>query len=776
MDNGEGINKDDIVHIGERHMTTKCHTINTLKSKPKYFGFKGESLANIKNISKKMIIISRGRDSDETYRTTIEGETKSTELCYRRSSSGTTIIIEDLLFNLPVRRNRIKINYDLEQIKKYIESLSIIHPNVSFSLRNDITGVIIFQTKKCSTVLEVIKYLHPNLEIEISRFKITKNTVKVSGILSKNLVAVNKLQLVYLNKRPIHNLEIVKYINDKLSKNEYYQKSNQKYMYPGFVINIQCPLHEVDIILESTSINVVFKNEKLIFKCLDEWIETFLKIRTNKLPLGSKSRKRKIENDLEDNNSVDVIESSKINVGESAGREIRKEIIEKINKQAVNSSKRKKEIVNKKNLKGNKKNNCKIRKKTKENYLDCETKAEMYLNNIMSEFVSKNKVENLQSVSNQNNEKRNGITNLTFNKNNCSPSGKSILMDIFIKSLEVYSHKNKSNNTNNVIKNEETSNFVNELSRFSILNNKSVKVSINIPKKLIKNNIINGTLINAKHSNIISGENFVLNREEKFDTIRNFMEKSTICRINKTLKHIQTSFVKSKHRKYKSSIATKTDLLNKSNYLKSISVMNSENFTGKVCINDATFDSHQCNFHKKAKENKNYKGYYSEGDNYIFNNKRLDEKLCSFSIQIPNYDEFERELNERMLLSRRSDKKSSFGRIEPYSMRDQDKVVKNYFRRSCDAFEGTLSKLDRQGKRFSNWDSYHLQSVKMELNQTKFFCNSIETSKVLSDLKTLNLFNNDSGQKKTPERSGEWIEIQNVIGKQIYLNKKSGKF
>ncbi len=105
IDNGEGIEKDDIPLAFERHATSKIKsildlaTVNTL-------GFRGEALPSIASVSR-FTLKSKTKNSDIGYMLTVEygkvGKLKPISM-----NNGTIIEIKDLFSNVPVRKSFLK--------------------------------------------------------------------------------------------------------------------------------------------------------------------------------------------------------------------------------------------------------------------------------------------------------------------------------------------------------------------------------------------------------------------------------------------------------------------------------------------------------------------------------------------------------------------------------------------------------------------------------------------------------------------------------------------
>lgn len=92
IDNGHGITKYDFNAIGQRYTTSKLTDLSTLKSMPKCYGYRGEFLANIIEISREVKIISRHKDGEETWAKTFEkSKKKQFAKMTTRPSKGTTV-------------------------------------------------------------------------------------------------------------------------------------------------------------------------------------------------------------------------------------------------------------------------------------------------------------------------------------------------------------------------------------------------------------------------------------------------------------------------------------------------------------------------------------------------------------------------------------------------------------------------------------------------------------------------------------------------------------
>ncbi|KAJ8967406.1 hypothetical protein NQ314_002913 [Rhamnusium bicolor] len=174
VDNGEGITKKNLELTGLRYMTNKCNNLIHLEKHINYHGFRGEALASIIDISKIVNITSKHVNSLETYSKSFgKFNDKHVTSVKNRPSYGTTVTVEEF-----------------EDIKRTIESLIIMYPNVSFSVRNDLSGNLIVNSQKNKDIISAFKYLHPEIDEEFSLMKVSKNKVAVEALLFKEVTVI----------------------------------------------------------------------------------------------------------------------------------------------------------------------------------------------------------------------------------------------------------------------------------------------------------------------------------------------------------------------------------------------------------------------------------------------------------------------------------------------------------------------------------------------------------------------------------------------------------
>ena len=104
VDNGKGISADDIPLSLERHATSKIRKVEDLENTYS-MGFRGEALASISSIST-LTMMTKTKDENGTKVIAEAGEIVSVEEV--GVPVGTTIMVENLFFNTPVRYKFLK--------------------------------------------------------------------------------------------------------------------------------------------------------------------------------------------------------------------------------------------------------------------------------------------------------------------------------------------------------------------------------------------------------------------------------------------------------------------------------------------------------------------------------------------------------------------------------------------------------------------------------------------------------------------------------------------
>ena len=270
-DNGKGIMKDDMEIAFERHATSKIRQASDLEN-VKSMGFRGEALASVAAISK-IEMKSKTADSEVGYRVVVEGG-NILESSETGCPQGTTITVENLFYNTPVRYKFLKKDFtEAGYIEDVMTRMALINPNISIKFIS--SGKTIIQTTGNGNLKDVVYSIYGK---EIAENVLDVNyeyeDIKVTGVVGKpSLSRSNRSnQLFFVNKR---------YIKDKTltSSTEQAFKGMITIGKFGFVIlNLDMNPQKVDVNVHPAKLEVRFEEESKVFKAVYHAIkDTLLK-------------------------------------------------------------------------------------------------------------------------------------------------------------------------------------------------------------------------------------------------------------------------------------------------------------------------------------------------------------------------------------------------------------------------------------------------------------------------------------------------------------------
>ncbi|CDE25906.1 dNA mismatch repair protein MutL [Clostridium sp. CAG:440] len=151
-DNGSGIAKDDLEIAFERHATSKIRNASDLDTVTS-MGFRGEALASIAAIAN-VELVSKTKEQDVGYKIVVEAGNvleKEEVGC----QVGTSITVNNLFFNTPVRYKFLKKDYtETGYIEDVITRIALVNPGISFKLinsrKNNNPNIWKWRHKKCN--------------------------------------------------------------------------------------------------------------------------------------------------------------------------------------------------------------------------------------------------------------------------------------------------------------------------------------------------------------------------------------------------------------------------------------------------------------------------------------------------------------------------------------------------------------------------------------------------------------------------------------------------
>ena len=259
IDNGKGIEEEDLIIALERHATSKIKKVEDLE-KIYTMGFRGEALASIVAISK-LTIISKTVNEDSGKKLIAEaGDVLS--ISETACQVGTTMIVENLFFNTPVRYKFLKNDAtEFKYIKDLVQRIALANPNVSITLISD--GKKCFSSTGSGNIKDVIYSLYgKEIRENLIDVNYEEDNIKITGVIGNTRIAKDsrKDQFFFLNKRYIKNPALTS------SSDQAFKGSTGIGKHGFFILNIEMPADGYDVNVHPNKMEVRFKNETKIYQ------------------------------------------------------------------------------------------------------------------------------------------------------------------------------------------------------------------------------------------------------------------------------------------------------------------------------------------------------------------------------------------------------------------------------------------------------------------------------------------------------------------------------
>ncbi|KAI1095955.1 DNA mismatch repair protein MutL [Rostrohypoxylon terebratum] len=160
QDNGTGISKENYETIALKHYTSKLSTYSDLASL-QTFGFRGEALSSLCALSKFTITTCLASDAPKGSKLEFETSGKLRSTTVVAAQKGTTVTIEGLFHNLPVRRRELERNIKREwnRVISVLNQYACIKTGLKFSVSQQPTKgkrMVLFSTKGNQTTRDNI--------------------------------------------------------------------------------------------------------------------------------------------------------------------------------------------------------------------------------------------------------------------------------------------------------------------------------------------------------------------------------------------------------------------------------------------------------------------------------------------------------------------------------------------------------------------------------------------------------------------------------------------
>ncbi|MDO5026370.1 MAG: DNA mismatch repair endonuclease MutL [Tissierellia bacterium] len=264
-DNGRGIEKNQLQLAFDKHTTSKINDFRDLYDIYS-LGFRGEALASIVSVSK-VTGISKTEDAKVGAKITFDKDTP--KISSIASNSGTSILVEDLFYNLPARKKFLKSDIlETNSISKLMYALAIGANNISFKyIKNE--NVEFSTNKSDDFTSKVAKLFDQVLADNLIEINGENDTFKIRGFISNsNYYRGNRsLEYIYVNNRFIES----KQIRDRIELA--YKSLIPVNRFPAYFLFIETNPKNLDVNVHPSKKKIKFLYEDTLISLLDDLVE-----------------------------------------------------------------------------------------------------------------------------------------------------------------------------------------------------------------------------------------------------------------------------------------------------------------------------------------------------------------------------------------------------------------------------------------------------------------------------------------------------------------------
>ena len=328
IDDGSGIMRKDLSLAFKRHATSKIsETADLYNLKTK--GFRGEALASIAAISHVETHTRTAKDEVSNY-LKIEGG-RITKQSLSTQPKGTSILVKNLFFNVPARRNFLRSDtVELKHIIDEFHRVSLAHPDINFLFFNNGNELFDLSIKKLrKRICSIFGSKWDNYLIPTSE---TTSLTNLEGFIVKPEFPKKTRghQFFFVNNRFIKSPFLHHAVNSA------FEGLLRIGYYPGYFLYLTVDPKSIDINIHPTKTEIKFEEEQSIYSILRAAVKHSLGIfqvtptldfdrdKSFEIPYSFNQKKPsfpKIEVDSSFNPFTDKSVISKIQKGQSWGSE-----------------------------------------------------------------------------------------------------------------------------------------------------------------------------------------------------------------------------------------------------------------------------------------------------------------------------------------------------------------------------------------------------------------------------------------------------------------------
>ncbi|GAB2764824.1 DNA mismatch repair endonuclease MutL [Rhabdobacter roseus] len=257
IDDGLGMSETDARMCFERHATSKIRNSDDL-FRIRTMGFRGEALASIAAVAQVELRSRRVGDELGTLLRIEGSEVKFQESI--ATLTGTNLLVKNLFFNVPARRNFLKANsVEMRHILDEFQRIALAHPEVSFSLYHN--DVEIFNLYAGKLVRRIVDIFGKTYREQLAFCQEDTSYISVRGYIGKPEFArkTRGEQFFFVNERYIKH----SYLHHAVISA--FDGTIPEGSHPFYVLFIEIDPSHVDINIHPTKTEIKFDDERSVY-------------------------------------------------------------------------------------------------------------------------------------------------------------------------------------------------------------------------------------------------------------------------------------------------------------------------------------------------------------------------------------------------------------------------------------------------------------------------------------------------------------------------------
>lgn len=271
-DNGSGIEPEQLRTAFLRHATSKISSVQDLLQ-VESLGFRGEALSSIAAVSM-VEVITKTKQNLTGVRYEMEG---TVEKAFEEigAPEGTTFLVRNLFFNVPVRKKFLKQPVtEGSYVSEMMEHMAMSRPDISFKYLCN--GQERFHTMGNGDLREVIYRIYgKEITEQLVEINQTGEGIRVQGYLGKPVLTRSNrnFEYFYVNGRYINNNILSKAVE------EGYKEYLMQHKFPFAVLHLMLDGSMVDVNVHPSKMEVRFTDGVFVYDFIASAVQAALKVK-----------------------------------------------------------------------------------------------------------------------------------------------------------------------------------------------------------------------------------------------------------------------------------------------------------------------------------------------------------------------------------------------------------------------------------------------------------------------------------------------------------------